>query len=366
MGKSNDTVTKFLITGDIHFRSTNPIARKDNYMDAVTMKIAEIIHLAEEHNVNAILVPGDLFDSPSVSIPTIIRLGNALRSAPCPVLTIPGNHDEFGHSLESIARTPYGILKAFDYIRCVHDSSYIFGGSSDGRGGVFDGLVTGQGFDNETDYDLMQYAVPEEHAANYEAICNTLPNVTGQHVPFYIHMAHGMLMEKAPGFEGMRHTLVSQLAEIPEERQPHVLVCGHYHTGLAIQRVPGSRTLVVNPGALGRLTAHVDEIERPVQVALLTVSGVGGVQYSAEFIPLRVAEPGHAVLSREHLEAQQERSLQLDRFLALLASEGESKFLEVRDIVEDIAARDNVPVNVKDEALKRISVAREKLGSGVA
>lgn len=48
--------------------------------------------------------------------------------------------------------------------------------------------------------------------------------------------------------------------------------------------------------------------------------------------------------------------------MKLLASEGEAKFLEVREIVEDIAARDNLPEAVKAEALRRIGEARERLG----
>ena len=104
------------------------------------------------------------------------------------------------------------------------------------------------------------------------------------------------------------------------------------------------------------------EIERKIQVALLTVEN-GGCE--AELIPLKSAAPGYEVLSRQHLEAEAEREERLEKFLSLLASEGESKFLEVREIIEDIAARENLPEEVKAEALERIGKAREKLGSGV-
>ena len=117
--------------------------------------------------------------------------------------------------------------------------------------------------------------------------------------------------------------------------------------------------LFINPGALCRLSAHVAEMERPVQVALLTVENG---QATAELIPLKSARPGHEVLSREHIESAAERESRIDEFLKLLASEGEAKFLEVREIVEDIAARDNIPADVKQEALRRIGAAREKLG----
>lgn len=333
---------KILITGDIHFRSMNPVGRKDIYMDAVLTNLDEVMYLARQHTVDAILIPGDLFDSPSVSIPSAVRLGIALQGAPCPVLTIPGNHDIFAHNLESLPRTPYGMLSAFGLIRCVHGEGNAYGyGMMAGGMGV---SVSGHGFDNQTDVDLGQYAAPDDS-----------DNAT---VDVRIHMVHGMLLDKSPGFD-MRHTLVSQLANIPQERQPHVLVCGHNHSGLAIQQVPGTRTLVINPGALERLSASMEEMERPIQVALLSVSSHG--KCSAQYLPIKSAQPGHMVLSRDHIEAATAKNQRLEHFLSLLSSEGEVKFLEVRDIVSDIAARENLPENVQAEALRRIGEAREQL-----
>ena len=113
------------------------------------------------------------------------------------------------------------------------------------------------------------------------------------------------------------------------------------------------------------MSASQAEIERQVQVALMIIDDNGYVD--AELIPLRSALPGREVLSREHLEAEADRNERMEKFLGLLASEGESKFMEVRDIVEDIAVRKNIPDKVKAETLKRIDVAREELAkSGVA
>lgn len=51
----------------------------------------------------------------------------------------------------------------------------------------------------------------------------------------------------------------------------------------------------------------------------------------------------------------------MQRFLSLLAEEGESRLLEVREIVDDIARRESIPAAVRDEALARLSAAREAL-----
>ena len=342
-------MAKLLITGDLQFRSSNPLARKDSFIEAITAKLYEIAELARQYVVDAVIIPGDVFDSASVAIPTIVHLAKILKNFPCPVLTVPGNHDEFGHNLNSIPRTPYGLLERLEYIHNLHNNCYFIATN-------LDFMITGHGFNTETDYDLSQYAMSKEIIDDANAVCRTYQAKGREYSPFYIHVAHGMLLDEAPGTQE-RFTFVSQLAEIPEELQPHILVCGHYHFGLDLQKV--GKTLVINPGAISRVTAHVNEISRPIQVALLTVNSPE--DYHAEFIPLKSALPGDQVLSREHIEAKIETDKRMDEFLSLLASEGESKFLEVRDIVEDIAARENIPESVKREALERIGRARERM-----
>jgi hypothetical protein len=51
----------------------------------------------------------------------------------------------------------------------------------------------------------------------------------------------------------------------------------------------------------------------------------------------------------------------MDNFLDLLSQGGEGKFLEVAEIIAGITERESLPPAVKDEALRRISAAREEL-----
>ena len=343
---------KLLITGDIHYMHANPSARLDSYSEAVGTKLREVSELARRHAVEAVIIPGEIFNSPNVSIPTIIDLIKILKTFSCPVLTIPGSHDEYSHNIKTTYRSPYSLLYALEYTHCLQNSSWIF---TDIESSI-DGLITGHGFDADTDFDLSQYGMVPGDVGNFTGICQTCPQKDGQLHPFYIHVAHGMLMDEDPG-QIPRYTFVSRLTELPEELQPHVLVCGHYHFGLKLQKV--GKTLIINPGAISRVKAHVKEMNRPIQVALLSINSPE--DYHAEFISLETALPGEKVLSREHIEAEKEANAMMDEFLALLASEGESKFLEVRDIVEDIAARDNIPEAVKQEALERLGRARERV-----
>jgi exonuclease SbcD len=323
-------VFKAIVTGDIHYRGTNPRARLDNFQEAISAKLLEVMFLAREHKADCILIPGDIFDGPSTSWSVVADLIQILRVSPCPVLTIHGNHDIFGGNPATKHRTPYGLLSKIGFLWDVEESEF---------NGPENVIVTGCGFDTNTDTKTP------------EGMRQFSPRIWVDGA-FQIHVVHSMLLDKQPGFD-MRHTLISQV-----KTSAQVIISGHEHAGFGIVRREDG-VLFINPGALCRLSAHVAEIERTIQVALLTVEND---QATAELIPLKSARPGHEVLSREHIESATERESRIDEFLKLLASEGEAKFLEVREIVEDIAARDNLPEAVKAEALRRIGEAREKLG----
>ncbi len=336
-------MAKFIITGDWHFRGTNPRARKDNFQEALTRKIYEVFNLAEAVGAKAIIVPGDLTDSPGMALGTIIELAAILQQSPCPVLAIHGNHDVWGANPGTKFRTPFGLLNKLHLIQDL------------GREAPFEDMdndefcITGHGFDFETDTPAgaVQYDPPQ---IGYQA---------PQFIPWngaFIHVVHSMLMDHSPGFD-MKHTLIHEVKTTAK-----VIISGHEHLGFGIvEREDG--VLFINPGALCRLSAAAAEIERPIQVALLTVENDTA---EAELIPIKCAQPGHEVLSREHLENEVEREARLERFLSLLAEEGEAKFLEIADIVEDIALRERIPGAVRDEALRRIGAAREALGTRTA
>lgn len=379
---------KLLVTGDWHYRSQNPVARLDDFQATLDAKIREVGEIAVREGVEAIVVPGDVFDSPSPAYSTLTsleRLIGELREKGCQIWAVPGNHDEHAHSLESLDRTAYGHLAATGLVRDLAT-----------RPAETDTVtVTGTGFSAATDSDVSDY------------LARSTPNATRDSVR--IHIAHGMLLESRPGFE-LRHTLLEDVARHPD--CPSVLHVCHEHLGFGVKRLPraaGGEVVFINPGALVRLSAHPGEIERAPQVCLLEIypgtspscprcglqvaySGnvvhcmgcgttwfhpdesfghdygppelwsLGHPVIEASLIPLKSAKPGHEVLSRSHIEAAADRDSKMDQFLGLLSREGEAKFLDVQSIVEGIASSENLPRDVVDEALSRIAKARETLG----
>lgn len=334
---------RLLVVGDVHYRGNNPKSRTDDYPAAVRRKLVEVCELAKKHDADAIIQAGDLFDSPTVSLPSVAEIMTSIWNySPVSFLTIPGNHDLFGANQTSIGRTPYGFMANLKYIRDLQREPHFFGPDDE----VF---ITGHGYDVDTDRDIEQYLIPAD------VLEDTKDSLA-------VKVVHGMILDQRPGFE-MRHTLVSEIAM--QERAPDILITGHHHIGFGIKTVEAAnargKMLAINPGALCRLSAHPEEMERQVQVCLLTIRDVDlSVEY--EMIPLQSARPGYEVLSREHLEVQSERESRIAEFLGLLAEEGEAKFLETREIIEDIGSREKLPKGVVDEALRRLGAAREKVG----
>lgn len=359
MGNTSHHIANFIVVGDIHWRGVSPRGRLDSIQEALTTKLREVFALAEKYSALAILQAGDMTDSPGISLSTLADLIDVLREAPCPVLSVPGNHDIWGANATSLPRTPFGLLDRAEYIENVAYMPYVFPralGNEDrdlvivGGGKMplfmpFEIAITGHGYDAKTDIDKNQYCYT-----------GAVPGLKDSGNYFNIHIAHGMLLERAPGHD-MRHTILAEIPMLP--KPPQVLICGHDHAGFGIKQV--GETLCINPGALCRLSASAAEMERPVQIALLEVAESG--QARAELIPLQSAKPGHEVLSREHLNEAARREEQMNSFLELLAGEGEIKFLETREIIDGIAKREKLPVAVVDEALTRLARAREELNT---
>lgn len=327
-----------LIIGDLHWRAENPIGRIDNYQQALTRKLRECWQIARDHNVDAIIQTGDLFDSPDIAQTTMDDLWDILEEAPAPIYTVPGNHDLYGSNPETLYRTPLGHLFRR---RVVIDASVGVHGEAQNRI-----LVTGSGYSFATDIDKSEYAVPFESSAR-----------TSDQAA--IHITHGMLLDGPPPSSSMRWTSLEEVAALPNA--PDVLINGHDHTGFGVRRF--GRTLFINPGALCRIKADLREMDRPILVALLEIPDQG--EPRAKLIRLESARPGDEVLSRDHLIAEIERQNRRMEFVDRLSAQVHEA-LDVSAMVDEIARAEGVDEAVRQGALRRISAAMEKLAGRAA
>lgn len=95
--------------GDLHHRATAPRSRKDEYVKTLMGKVDQIHAIAAEYKCQAILQPGDFFDS---SMPPLWLLSEVIRKHQMAQwLVVLGNHDQRYHT-NSKENTAVGVLEA--------------------------------------------------------------------------------------------------------------------------------------------------------------------------------------------------------------------------------------------------------------
>lgn len=327
-----------MVVGDIHYRGSNPRSRIDDYPAAIRAKIEEVNEIAEEIQADGVLCPGDLCDSPNLSFGVVGDLHDSLRSN---WYIVPGNHDEYGANLDSLIRTPFGLLARLNSFKSLGITPGFFRNCISRDKGLT-AVISGSGYCADMDIDPSLYQPPSISNLSLES---------GHFVR--IHLVHGMAVDH-PMPDMVRHIRITEV-----QTDADVVITGHDHTGYGLRRI--GKTLWINPGALCRVSASVTEMERPVQVAILTVHDNGNCE--AELITLKSAKPGQEVLSREHLEQQAVREQKTAEFLALL--NGTEGTLDPAGLVDLITKQDKIPETVRNEALKRLGLAKQQLGVSV-
>lgn len=328
---------RLLFTGDWHIRGTNPRNRIDNYKEALKAKLREVFALAKKHEVKAIIAPGDIFDRPEVSIAVLLEFVEVLNESPVMIYTTPGNHDVYGYNLETFERSSLKLLEL------LVPKLMVFVDLNIHR--VTDPMYTANGREvllSFTPYsanvDVNGYGYSPEYG----------PELTTDHT-YKIQVTHGMLLDHDPPFD--RYTHIEKV-----ETTADMVLTGHCHIGYGVYKRKDG-VIFCNPGALMRMAASTTEIERPVQVAIITVDkGEGDIQ----LLKLASAKPGDEVLDRSKIEAEKQRQYSMEQFSALIQRKtGEKVLLDVNQIIETIASQENYSPEVVKTALETIDAQRE-------
>ncbi len=323
---------RFLFLTDDHKRGTTPANRKDHFPATLTVKLQEVLEIAREWEVDCVLHGGDFFDVPAPSLSVCADYLEIYQRFPAPIYIIAGNHDLFGHNQETLPRTMLGFAARLGIVHLV------------GRNPVYlekNGIrvqLTGQGYHFE-----MDRRDPKEDYVVQKKDCD-----------YAIHLVHGMLLDRVC-FPGPFYTLVEQIWETEAD----FTLAGHNHLGFPDVEKDGK--FFLNPGALARLSNHPAEIARPVQVIIIDFSGS---RPTYEKIRLRSAPPGEDVLDRSRLEEATFREQRLTGYLAEVKAAGSYQRTDVRLLVEEIAQAEKLDRKVKEEALRRISLAEEAHARG--
>lgn len=108
-----------LITGDLHLTDKTPEKRIDNYAEACLNKFKFILDQAKARKVDAILQPGDFFDSPNPSYLLFKKVAQLINDTKIPILTVFGQHDLRYRNRENTALNALSVLSPYVFVNQV-------------------------------------------------------------------------------------------------------------------------------------------------------------------------------------------------------------------------------------------------------
>jgi DNA repair exonuclease SbcCD nuclease subunit len=280
-------VPEYLLMGDLHLSDRPPSSCTDTYQDDIVEILRAVGEIARDRGSHAIFWAGDVFHHKTPgrtshkTVKTVIEL---IRSYPCPVLVVPGNHDMQNDRLDSIDSTqPLGVLWAADAVR----------------------LAPG-GWIVCLDGDAQLYSVPwlqrftddtlTEALGNYhEFVDRDRPALVVTHAPLY-PLGQELIYEHYPADKWA--------AAMGDHGSVYY---GHVHEPHGIHTAGG--VTFCNAGAISRGSLHEHNLTRPVQIAAWD-SATG--RFELLDVPHKPAGEVFRLV-----QAQQARTaqLELDRFL---------------------------------------------------
>lgn len=320
---------KFLYVTDTHIRGTTPKNRLDVYAETLKEKLAEVIDLANQEQVDVLLHGGDVFDRPDLSPNVVGQFAKVFMKANMPIYVVAGNHDTFGHNPETISRTMLGLMDSFGVMNVIEPGKPIHVEKNGLRV-----QISGQPYH----YDLDQRDLKLDYYPTNDTNADIL-----------IHLVHSMLVEKALP-EGIAHTVIDHIWGTTAD----ILLTGHFHGGFGIKERNGK--YICNPGALSRVNNHWSEISRMPKVIIGSISREA---ITLEEKTISCARSGEEVLDRSFLEKAVHQEEKLHSFVQQVKESSQFQTLNMSDIIQDIASLKNVEEKVKHEALRRMTVIEE-------
>ncbi len=314
---------KLLYFTDTHLRGTAPQNRTDDFVQTLLDKLDEIIGIAHDQQIDYIIHGGDLFDRPDVALSVVKQFLSVLLKWEKPYYFVIGNHDIYGHNLETINRTALGILMEVGMFIPLTKQPIFW---------EKDGIVvqvTGAPYSYDIDKD------PERKSY--------VIDTKDLRADYAIHVTHGFLTDLSLS-ELIPHTKISQIAHTKAD----LTLVGHYHQGFGLVEDQGK--LFLNPGAMVRISNHLTEMKRRPHVAVISLDD----HINVNLIPLKTAKASEEVLTREALEGKAIRMQNYTDFQSAIAHAVNFQRMDILNIINEVASQATIDQAVREEAIRRI------------
>lgn len=306
---------KVIFVGDVHLSEKNPLARIDDYNEAIFKKLDQIYNLAIEQKVQGVVFLGDMFHlkAPSKnSFKLVNRIVKYLRRfwrANIPTMILVGNHDLMYGVLASIPRQPIGILREMDGV---------FTNLRLGNEGL-DVCLTGIDFSNEPMDKQLEYIQSIPRPAKYNIVC------------VHTNVISGDTLFKEAGIK---------LDEITN-KNIDLIVNGHIHFPTIIGHNK-SDIIYIQPGAISRGSLDTENLSRDVNIVMVGFDA-DGIKHKV--IKLDI-EPAEKVFDLTKRLSEKEVNSKVGSFVESL-----SQFVNVKATGDDFTtflAQMDLDSNVKE------------------
>ena len=129
---------RLLALGDMHYRDTKPLRRKDNFNVSYSKKMKFLERLCIDEQIDITMVPGDIFDSVNSTFSLVNRAMNEFNRMTnvFPHVGVYGNHDLPNHTF-NWSDTPLSMLQGMNVFRKIspeptfHNGVWFYGVSWD-------------------------------------------------------------------------------------------------------------------------------------------------------------------------------------------------------------------------------------------
>ena len=258
---------KVMFIGDIHLMDKQPKNRLDDYSLAIRTKLIECLTIAEERQLDAVVLLGDLFEVCEVGALLRNQTLNILNGGPngnkawsFPIYICVGNHDL--DSSSNLEKTALGTLISAG---CLVKTDY-----SPSLG------ISFAHYHPSLDRDIKAGLLTTSSAI--------------------IWVCHASISNKLDRFG--EYTFLFE--DTPLHPNTSLVISGHIHHEMKQTRSDGKR--FINPGAISRYSASRDNLEKDIEILILDYT-LDGEILNEEYLKLKSAKPASEVFKLDEIKA---------------------------------------------------------------
>lgn len=302
-------MSRFLYFQDGHISGKNSVNRKGNYLQDWLIKFDELINIALENEVTAILDGGDLFHSPIVSYSVCDEIVDRIEKSGLTYYCLFGNHAERYHSIEhSYDTTLAHILrrsKNFQYmphLKCGNQ------------------------------YEIL----PIEYSHNIEEEIKEKGIYFKDTKRWKIAIVHAFITTKS--FPFATHVVCDDIKTIAD-----LVLVAHYHS---VWEKKVGNTQYLDIGCFGRNSVTEADIEP--SCVLLDIE-----KRSYKIIKIKSAKKGSEIFDLEKINDIKANDVSLEQFIKSLEST-EYQGQNIKNIIIHLAKEKNIKKEIVDLVLNKI------------